>query len=261
MSRAATAPWVVVLSLGVGGVCGGFGAWLWMRDQGPPPDIVEVPRDYAPEELEVVCLPYMRQTATTLERAQTRVSALELRIRDKEREIAELESRVRARARAAEVLARLEAAREQLDGLEQQLADALAEKEDLLERVATTSRMLDATRTALAAQERETRVAQEEAADQRWSAFLRSAQLRICEQGSRASMERCREDVAAALARQELRYKACIRSNQAVPELRPSPASGDLPLFGVRLDETGALQNYYILFCDPLLPEARGGVE
>ena len=30
---------------------------------------VSVPRDYTPSELQVACLPYMRQTATTLEQA------------------------------------------------------------------------------------------------------------------------------------------------------------------------------------------------
>ncbi len=258
-ARPAAPPLLVVISLLVGGVFGAALSWWQARQATPPPALVEVPRDYAPEELEVVCLPYMRQTATTLERAQTRVSALELRIRDKEREIAELEGRVSARTRAAEVEARLADARAQLDGLEAQLRDALAEKEELLERVQTTSAELDRTRTALVAQQRETRVAQEEAADQRWSAFVRAAQLEICEQGSRTSMERCREDVGASLARQELRYKACVRSNQAVPELRRDPGLEELPLFGVRLGPVGTLSNWYILFCDPLLPEAPSG--
>lgn len=258
MKPTSTAPWLVVLSLGIGALAGALPMWWASRSPAPdPPQVVERVRDYDSEELEIVCLPYMRQTATILERAQTRVSVLELRIRDKEREIAELEGRVSAQRRAAEIEARLQDARAQLDGLEAQLAAALAEKEELLERVQSTSEELDRTRTALAAQQRETRVAQQEAADQRWSAFVRAAQLTICEQGTRASLERCREDVAASLARQELRYKACVRSNQAVPQLRPDADVDELPTFGVRLATAGPLRRWYILFCDPLLPEAR----
>lgn len=252
-------PLVVVLSVFTGLGFGGFGAWWWLDAQPAPPERVEVVRPYLPEELEVACLPYMRKTATSLERAQTRVSALELRVRDKEREIAELEGRTREAA-APEVQVRLVQARAQLDGLEAALANARAEKADLLADLEAARLDLDRTRTALAAQERETRVAQREAADQRWGAFVREAQLTMCEQGSRARIERCREDVSSALDRYELRYKSCVRSGQAVPELRQDDGT-DLPVFGIRLATQGPLRDWYVLFCDPMLPEAAGSAE
>lgn len=252
--------WLAVLaSLAVGLGVGGVGAWTLkpadVRVREIPKDVV---RDYTEDELRIACLPYMRGTATTLEEAETRVAALEVQVRRKADEIADLERRLEDDAPVASELAQ---ARSQLDVLQAALQLAQAEKTALLETLATTREELAVAQVALEEKREEAEVAREDAVTQRWQAFVVDAQLGICSQGSKARVERCRDVVAKALAPHQNRFKDCVRSGQAIPELGRAPlldeGPDDLPGFAIRLDPSDRLvQDWYVLFCDAQLPEA-----
>lgn len=257
---------LVVTSITVGMLAGALIALFVIRPPEPPtaePEVDAETRDYTAQELEVVCLPYMRQTATALEGAQTRVSALEIRIRSKEQEIARLEQQFfDERGQKREVGERLAEARAQLDRLEEQLAGAKEDKAGLLDDLARTKEQLAGTRIELAASEARVVEAREENLDQKWTNFVQTAMLQICT-GSIGKVETCRFAVDAALSRHRRRYKGCVRSGGAVPEVKQSKRGEVIPeAYAVYLNQSDReLRDWYVLFCDPDLPEADGPSE
>lgn len=259
-SRDGTSLAVLLTSLSVGLLGGVFVTWIALVPKIPDePIFVETVRELEPDELQIVCLPYMRQTAATLEEAQTRVSALELRVRDKEAEIRRLEADVRAGTAASSVTGeQLEEARAQLDSLEAELASAVEEKSELLRDLARTREALAGTRIALAATEARVLEVREEKLEEQWRSFVQDAQLTICEDGTAERLQRCRDQVTIALQPHRLRFKQCVRSSQATPEVKRARRADEVPEgFGVFLDpDLRDVREWYVLFCDPLLPEA-----
>ncbi len=252
---------IAVLSALFGAIGGGALAW-WAHGEVEIPEAdsveVEVVRDYTDEELQIACLQFMRQTATTLEEAETRVEALAVQVRAKEAQIAKLEQEVQGEsADKRKLQSKLSAARSELSGLEGALAEAEAERLRLELELEETKETLSVTRTRLVSEKARTQRAQEDALGSRWTRFQADSQLTICEKGSKTRIEKCRDTVGSLLVAQEKRFKTCVRSGQAVPALLFDDGKSGLPRFAVHLDERDRdAKGWYIEFCDPELPEA-----
>ena len=224
---------------------------------------VEVPRDLTQEELEIACLPLMRETATTLEDAQGKVATLESQVRTKEEEVIRLEGEMSRRStRGRELIRELDQAKRQLAALEEELNIALEEKAELLVALEESQQELKVTRVKLREQKEETHVAKEDALEQRWSTFLGRSQLEVCERGTRNRLGKCREAIEEAFGPEiRARFKHCVRSNQAFPEVKEIERKQELPAYGVWIDQDNRItRDWYVLFCDPNLPEARSSI-
>lgn len=235
------------------------GWWLRGEPEAPAPVAIEPPAcTFDDDELKVVCLPYMRQTATTLQEAQTRVDGLAVQVRLKEVEVERLSSAVSATDDQSNALQRdYVTARSELDTLRAALEAAREAQHRLISELEAARTQLDSTQSELAERQVEVEHARRDALEQRWEAFSSFAQLEVCEQGNRGQVERCRELVGAALSRHESRFLDCVRSNQAVPELRLRKVREQLPSSAALLGgDDPLLRDWYILFCDPDLPEA-----
>jgi hypothetical protein len=248
-------------AVGLTGVVVGLLLGWWLR--GPAPVLVAHPVPeacvYDEDELKIVCLPYMRQTATTLQEAQTRVDALAVQVRTKEVEVEQLSAQVgRGREHSLELQRDLVAAISELDALRGALDTAREERERLVLELEFTRTQLDTTKSELVVRSREAEHARRDALEQRWQAFSSYAKLEVCEEGSEGKVDRCREVVEEALAPHESRFLECVRSNQAIPELRLRKTREQLPTTAALLDENNRItRGWYILFCDPDLPEAQ----
>lgn len=258
------APATLAAVAALAGAIGLFAGWALTSVPEPVQDVAAAPepppREYSPEELQIACLPYMRRTATTLEEAQTRVSALELRIRDKETMIEAMEERVALHGTSKDVVdTELETARTQLAALEQELAQAIDDKARLLVTLARTQDELKDSQIALARSEARAIEAREATMDQQWTSFVQDAQLRICESGNPDRLGQCREIVREVMTPLRLRFKECVRSGAAVPELRlarrPEDRAPGISL-PVETELDPLTRGWYISFCDPDLPEA-----
>ena len=65
--------------------------------------------------------------------------------------------------------------------------------------------------------------------------------------------------VAMALEGQRTRYKECLRSGGAVPEVRSGTRPNEVNEQSLWLEDVDrSMRGWYVLFCDPALPEARG---
>ncbi len=246
---------VVALAVGAGL---GFvvGRTLLERDQRArlgmsPEDLLErlqaSERQYA--ELYGQCEPLQGSERERFLEAQNRVETLRTEVALKEEEIARLEKKATENVALKK---ELEVRKQELVQLKTALDAAEKEREELAERLQIS---LQETSVARA----ETHAARRETLAVRWEEFKASAALTVCEKGSRGRMERCRQAVLAAMTpERERRYLECVRRGQAVPQLRErQKGEKEIPVVAEWLDpENRYTDEWYILFCDPSLPEA-----
>ncbi len=203
-------------------------------------------------------------TTTKLQEAGERVTTLEGQVENKEGEIKVLELKVKKSAGKSAALAKeLEERKAELETLKEQLDTALAEKAQL-ERDLTASRAeTENAREETQEARRETADAQDDAVNAKWAAFAATAQVDICEKGSRSKLAKCKEAVTTALSGERAaRFKQCVGSGQAQPRLvkvDPKAKDVELPRWGEWFDEESKFtaKKWYLVFCDPTLPESR----
>lgn len=228
---------------------------------------VQVARELTAAELAEVCAPTLEETVTELEEAQNKLSFLEDEVEARNARVKELESEVKRRGGATTTGGRnlsreLSQARSDLSEALEELEIVRAEKERLVVELTETKEELATTKTKLSAQVVKTERAKEDALVNKWYRFVNGAQLAVCENGTRRKMGRCRETVQASLMTNDRRDKFahCVRSGQATPSVRELQKKEAMPDFSEMIDEEQRqTRDWYILFCDPTLPEKDGG--
>jgi hypothetical protein len=259
---ARSAPTPVSLAALAGGLlvgAAGGGALAWSLKPEPEPLTPEVVlRDYSDEEMSVLCLPYTRQAVTTLEAAQGRVDDLTTRVSEQAAEVANLEALLTSATEArTDLETRLKVARRALTTLQSELDTAKEEKRELVLRLEETEAELETTKVALADEASRAIRAESRVVARTWEAFTQEAALSVCERGSKARLDKCREAVDGALRPLERRFRACLTSGQSVPMLHFTEDLDQVPATGAALDPADKfLRGWYVLFCDPDLPEA-----
>ena len=253
-----------IAALVLGGVLGAAIGWV-----AKPGDSVEVqvPRDPTAAELAEMCKPQMEETVTALEEAQNKVSFLETEVAARDERVKELEQRVKSSGKSSSgsgrnVSRELAQAQSDLTEALEQLEIARAEKERLVIELTETKEELATTKVKLSEQVQKTERAKEDALVNKWYRFINGSQLDICEKGNRKKMGRCRETVQSTLMTNDRRDKFahCVRSGQATPSVRELDKNEALPDFAEMIDdEQKQTRDWYILFCDPTLPERGEG--
>lgn len=226
-----------------------------------PSTVVEkvVPRELTAAELAAACAPTLEQTVDKLEKAETKVQSLEREVADRNARVAELEA---ASHRSGGPSKELLQARKDLEEARAQLAVAQEEKAQLLVELTATKEQLAKTEEALVEQKELTQDAREDALVNKFFRFVNDSQLEICEKGSRKKMGNCRADVQAALQSNVRRdkFSHCVRAGQATPTVKEIEKGQTLPQFSEWVnEEEKTTKGYYILFCDPTLPEKADG--
>lgn len=224
---------------------------------------VKVPRELTAAELAEACAPQLETKVTELETAQNKVVFLEKEVNDREARVKELETTMQARAAAGRSMANeLAQAKKDLEEARAQLAIALQEKEQLVIELTQTKEQLAVTEQKLGEQKQMTERAKEDALVNKWYRFVNDGQLEICEKGNRKKLGNCRETVQSTLMTNTRRDKFahCVRSGQAVPTVKELEKGISLPEFAEMIDEEQKqTKGWYVLFCDPTLPEKGDG--
>ncbi|MFH1467979.1 MAG: hypothetical protein ABIO70_26570 [Pseudomonadota bacterium] len=195
------------------------------------------------------CEPLEGSERDMLIQAQERVEGLRGEIEEKQAEIATLE--VKAKENVS-LRKDLEKRKRELAQLQSALTAAEQERTELVEKLQLAVQEVSVARA-------EARQAKSETLVVRWDEFKANAMLQICEKGSRGKIEKCRETVEAAFSYdRERRYRECVRQGNAVPQLREiGKDEKELPAYAEWVDSSNrATKDWYILFCDPTLPEA-----
>jgi len=256
---AVAGPVAIAALAGVGAITtlAGFSAGWLLKS----PETVEVAVSRPPTgaELEAACAPEVEPVQDELTTAQTRVAELERESAEKEGRVRDLEAKI---ARGAEVgkemraeLARLKT---ELEETQEALRVAEEEKQVLLAELTETKVELEETQEALVVARDERDEAREDALFNRWTDFLKAAQLEICDKGNRRKLGNCREAVMETLAVADRRdaFAHCIRSGQAEPVVRELERGQTLPAYAEMINEdTRQVKGWYVELCDPTLPE------
>ncbi|MBA2322431.1 MAG: hypothetical protein H0V89_14900, partial [Deltaproteobacteria bacterium] len=224
---------------------------------------VEVPRDLTADELLVACRPQVEEKAQEVVAVNNKVTALETNVRAKEARVTELETEMQKRnERGAAFVKELEAARAELVTLRAELVTARADKVRLEQELQITVAKLEETEVALADQRGMTDRAKEDALVNKYERFKNDAQLEVCEKGGRKKLGKCREAVIGYLSTDPVRdrFAHCVRSGQAVPSMfEMKEKDGPLPAYAGYLNqEDRIVKDWYLLQCDPTLPESAG---
>ena len=168
----------------------------------------------------------------------------------------------RRSTRGAALVRELEQAKAELADAKQALKVAQEEKNELLDELKETVIQLEATEEELVEQKRKTEYAKEDALTNKWFRFINNAQLEICERGNRKKLGKCREAVEGLLIAPEIRdqFTHCVRSGQATPSVHEIEKKQSLPEFSTWLNQDDKIvRGWYLLLCDPTLPEREDG--
>ncbi|HHO51943.1 MAG TPA: hypothetical protein ENK18_13945 [Deltaproteobacteria bacterium] len=230
---------------------------------------IQVPRELTAAELAEACAPQLEETVGELEEAQNKVAFLEKEVDARDQRVKELEEESKRRPSTSSAsgsgrnLAReLAQAKADLAEAEEQLVIARAEKERLVIELTETKQELAVTKVKLDEQIVKTEHAKEDALVNKWYRFINESQLEICERGNRKKLGKCRETVQATLMTNTRRdrFAHCVRSGQAMPTVRELEKNGTLPDFSEMIDEEQKqTKGWYLLLCDPTLPERDDG--
>jgi hypothetical protein len=228
-----------------------------------PETLVEVPRELTTEELSAACSPFVIEKTNELEKAQDKVQTLSGTVSEKAAKVKNLEEEMKRRSvRGAALVRELEQAKSELTEAKVALQVAQEEKNQLLDELKETVIELEKTESELVEQKQKTEYAKEDALTNKWFRFINDAQLEICERGNRKKLGKCREAIEALLADPNIRDKFthCVRSGQATPSVHELEKRASLPEFSQWLNqEDKIVRDWYLLLCDPTLPERADG--
>jgi predicted nucleic acid-binding Zn-ribbon protein len=195
-----------------------------------------------------------------LTQASAKVVDLQGAVAKKEEEVALIQAKLKkTEGKSAARKKELEDTQKELDDLKAQLQQAIQDKEALTQQ-------LEVSKQETAQAKQETVVAQQETeaekAEAAWNKFSGDSMLKVCEKGNAKKMDSCRTEIQDALNGWNNRFKGCVLSHQATPRLMEVADKHDfsLPTFSEWLsqDSKFSKDKYYIVFCDPSLPEAPG---
>lgn len=264
MSENGSSSSLAIAGLAIGAICGGIVGYA-VHAFTSEPEIVEqekiVKEELSEDDLAALCEELTPDERTKVMSAQKRVEDLEALLSEKEALLAELKAedeKDEARRKAAakqwkDMEAEIEQLRAERDA-------AVAERDELKQELQETLVELDRQIKRAETFKAKAKHYKKKSTENGWQAFFASAKVEICDKGSRKRHERCHEAVEAALGPSvREKFTTCVDSYQATPILRQAEKGEELPAYAEWLpdDNKFTKKGWYIIFCDPTLPEGQ----
>lgn len=211
------------------------------------------------------CAPTAPPQTEQLVQAQAQVDTLATALRQKEAELAAAVSEAEQASDQKEALqAKARELEKSVFSLRGELGKAEAERDRLYTELKETVQKLDEQVAATEAARTEAATWQAKSEDEGWARFVAESQTEICSRGTAKRIEGCQEAVVASLNPSiRDRFLGCVRSKGAVPTLGQVTKGSPMPDFGEALpdDKRFPTKGWYVLLCDPTLPEAGEDAE
>ena len=217
----------------------------------PPPEVIK--EELTEAELRMLAEDLLATESEKADEAMNRVKTLQEELATKEAELNKLRG---DKAQSSDRRSRLS---EEISFLRVQLASAEEERDTLRKELKQTLKELDFQVAQSQKFKRKAKRYKMESTTNLWSAFLANAKVNICDRGSRKRHAKCHAAVEEALSSQmRSRFTVCVDTYQSVPVLKQMGKSESIPKYSARLskDNKFTKKGWYVLFCDPTLPEA-----
>lgn len=251
---------VAVLAASALGCVLGFAARTMTAPPPPRPQPQIIRQELSAEELAELCEPEFKDERQSLIEAQTKVKSLESELDSKRAELAQLKADAeKASANREVAIKRWKEKEKEIEDLKAQLATAKTERDDIMVELQATIKELKTEITARKEAEAKAEYFKSESVAASWGGFVSTAKVEICDRGTRRRHDKCHEAVEAAMTPAiKDRYAVCVNSYQAMPVLKQLEKKEALPSFAERLPDDNKFTDggWYILFCDPTLPES-----
>lgn len=263
MSEGSSTP-LAIAGLLIGALSGGVVGWI-AHGLATEPAVVEketeVMRDLTDEEIQSLCAEVSPDEKAKLLGAQRKVEDLEAMLAEKEALLSELKGKQETdearRKAAARQWKEMEAEIEQLKA---ERDAAVTERDELKTELQQTLKELDRQIRRAETFKAKAIEFKKQSTENDWLAFDAQAKVEICDKGSRNRHEKCHEAVQAALGPSvQAKFQTCVDTYQARPELRQAEKGEELPANAEWLpdDNKFTKKGWYIIFCDPSLPEGQ----
>lgn len=230
----------------------------------PPAAVIKA--EISDEDLASLCEELTDDEATKAREAQNRVESLQTQLQAKEAELAQLkqeaegdEQKRQAAARKWRAMeAEIEELRETLTVAEQERDEARKELKETIVKLDKQIKKSNRLKKKAEVFREKAKEYKSESTQNLWSSFKNDAKVQICDRGTRKRHEKCHDSVNAAFdARMRDQFTVCVDTYQAVPVLKKAEKDEQLPQFASWLDdEEKFTKDWYVIFCDPTLPEA-----
>jgi CRISPR/Cas system CSM-associated protein Csm2 small subunit len=222
----------------------------------PPPEIIK--EEISDEDLATLCEELTEDERANILDVQAQVVSLQSELQEKESELDRLyEESKRDASKKEAARKRWKELEAEIATLRVQIASVERERDELKEDLQETLVKLDSQIRETKRYRKKAKKYRRESTQNLWTAFVSQAKVNGCNKGTKKRHEKCWDAFEASMAPAiRERFTTCVNTYQAVPILSKSKKGEALPQFAEWLsDETKYTRNWYILFCDPSLPE------
>ena len=252
----------VAIGLGLLGLGSGwYGARVLMQPEAIIVESTPAEKELSPEEIEALCASDEPEKQDILE-IQAEVKTLQQQLQERETELQRLKKDAKSTAKAsAAARKKWKAMEADIAQLQIQLAAAEHERDELKVELKKTLVELDKQVKETKKYKAKAKKYKRQSTQNLWSAFRSQSKVVGCNPrflATKKSNENCHTafDEALSKARHD-RFTECVDTYQAVPVLKKLKRGQKLPSFSERLEGSRYTKNWYIIFCDPTLPEKR----
>lgn len=256
-----------MMNIGIGVVgllIGGIIGYIAYSTLNPPKQItVETEltqKELTDEELEALCADLTDEEKRNVLVVQEEVKSLQEQVADREAELTKLKKKIKKSEIGREAAKkRWKELEEEIALLQVKLAATEQERDELKVELQSTLKELDKQVKLTKKFKKKAKKYRKESTENLWSAFQAQAKVAGCDRGTKRRHAKCYQafDEAMTSAMWE-KFKNCVTTYQAVPVLKKKNRNEELPMFSEMLNEESRFtEDWYVIFCDPTLPEAR----
>lgn len=256
-----------MMSIGIGvagAILGCFVGYIAYSTLNPPQQITveteSTQKELTDEELEALCTNLTNEEKKNVLQVQAEVKSLQEQVADREAELTKLKQKIRASEKGQEAAKkRWKELESEVALLQVRLAAAEQERDELKVELQTTLKELNKQVKLTKKFKAKAKKYKKESTANLWAAFTAQAKVDGCDRGTKRRHEKCHRAFDEAMtSKMREKFSTCVDTYQAVPVLKKKKRGEEMPMFSEILSEESRFtENWYVIFCDPTLPEAR----
>ena len=219
-----------------------------------------IEKELTDEDLEALCAELTDTERNTVLTVQAEVKSLQEQVGEREAELLKLKTKIKnADIGRKAAKKRGEELEKEIALLHVRLAAAEQERDELKVELQDTLKELNIQVKLTKKYKAKAKKYRRESTENLWSAFQAEAKVSGCDRGTKRRHGKCHESFDLAMTpKLKERFRNCVDTYQAVPVLKKKNRDDELPGFSVYLNEESRFtEAWYIIFCDPTLPEAK----